>query len=303
MIFPRALSLNSMGPCLILGGNGQLGKAVIDQMPVTQIMVVKTHHDLDLMDEENLRHVLEEETPSVIINCAAYTAVDQAENEPEKTYAINSKAVGNLARLVNADVRIIHISTDFVFSERISRPYKPNDSTNPVSVYGKSKLAGEANLLTHHPRNSVIVRTSWLYSAVGRNFVLTMLRLMAEREELGVVADQYGSPTSTRSLAEIICKFMPPEVKAGLYHWCDSGVISWYDFAVEIHKQALEKSLLKKPVLINPISTMDYPTLARRPAYSALDCSDTEKILSTKAVPWRESLSRVLDEIKKNRFE
>ena len=292
-----------MGACLLLGGNGQLGKAVIDQMPETQIMVVKTHHDLDLMDGDNLRRVLEEVKPSVIINCAAYTAVDQAENEPEKAYAINSTAVGNLAQLVNTDVRIIHISTDFVFSQRFSRPYKPTDSTHPVSVYGKSKLEGETNLLTHHPRNSVIVRTSWLYSAVGKNFVLTMLRLMAEREELGVVADQYGSPTSTRSLAEIICKFMPPEVKAGLYHWCDSGVISWYDFAVEIQKQALEKSLLTKPVLIKPISTKDYPTLARRPEYSALSCSETEQILGIKTVPWRESLSRVLDEIKKNRIE
>jgi len=292
-----------MGACLLLGGNGQLGKAVIDQMPITQIMVVKTHHDQDLMDGDNLRRVLEEVKPSVIINCAAYTAVDQAENEPEKAYAINSIAVGNLAQLVNTDVRIIHISTDFVFSQRFSRPYKPTDSTHPVSVYGKSKLEGETNLLTHHPRNSVIVRTSWLYSAVGKNFVLTMLRLMAEREELGVVADQYGSPTSTRSLAEIICKFMPPEVKAGLYHWCDSGVISWYDFAVEIQKQALEKSLLTKPVLIKPISTKDYPTLARRPEYSALSCSETEQILGIKTVPWRESLSRVLDEIKKNRIE
>jgi len=292
-----------MGACLLLGGNGQLGKAVIDQMPITQIMVVKTHHDLDLMDGDNLRRVLEEVKPSVIINCAAYTAVDQAENEPEKAYAINSIAIGNLAQLVNTDVRIIHISTDFVFSQRFSRPYKPTDSTHPVSVYGKSKLEGETNLLTHHPRNSVIVRTSWLYSAVGKNFVLTMLRLMAEREELGVVADQYGSPTSTRSLAEIICKFMPPEVKAGLYHWCDSGVISWYDFAVEIQKQALEKSLPTKPVLIKPISTKDYPMLARRPEYSALSCSETEQILGIKTVPWRESLSRVLDEIKKNRIE
>lgn len=289
-----------MSTTLLLGANGQLGIAVVESAPESENLVVKTHHDLDLLDTENLNRVVEHVGPSTIINCAAYTEVDQAEKEPERAYAINSVAVGVLAQIVSNDVRIIHISTDFVFSKMSDKPYLPSHEVRPVSVYGKSKLEGEQRLLEHHPANTQIIRTSWLYSATGKNFVLTMLRLMDEREEIRVVADQFGSPTSTMSLAEVIWKMHATECEPGIYHWSDSGVISWYEFAKEIYRQGLEKNILKKHVDIIPISSNEYPTPAQRPEYSALNCSETEKVLGIEARAWQQSLSDVLGVIKKN---
>lgn len=289
-----------MKSVLLLGATGQLGSLVSGKQPETVQLYPFSRESLDITNLEALQQVIEEKAPDVVINCAAYTAVDKAEKERTIAFRANSEAVANLARELPENTRLIHISTDFVFSMFSAHPYTPADPTAPVSVYGESKLGGERALLDYHGNNGVIIRTSWLYSALGKNFVTTMLQVMASRDKINVVNDQYGSPTSAHSLADVIWQFVFKEQAQGIYHWSDRGIITWYDFAVEIYGQARQLGLLKSDIHINPVPTEAYPTEAVRPAYSALDVSSTETFLGIRAEPWKEQLGRVLTSIKES---
>lgn len=292
-----------MKSALLLGAAGQLGRLVQAHKPDNIRMAGKTHQDFDITDSMTLKTVIAEVKPDIVINCAAYTAVDKAESEPETAYRVNAEAPGNLAALLDPASKLIHLSTDFVFSKYSANPYKPGDKPDPVSVYGKSKLAGEEIILRQREQNSIILRVSWLYSATGRNFVTTMLRLMREGKDLNVIGDKFGTPTSAHGLADIIWKLALSETGNGIYHWSDRGVISWYDFAVEIMEQALQSGILDQAVKITSIPSAAYPTPAERPVYSALDSSGTESVLGIKTSPWQEELGKVLDLVKLGQAE
>jgi dTDP-4-dehydrorhamnose reductase len=225
--------------------------------------------------------------------------VDNAERDVANAFLVNEQGPENLAKACAKNAaRLIHVSTDFVFSGEFDEPIAVNTPSIPAGVYGVSKRAGENAILKALPERSTIFRTSWLYSPHNANFVKTMLRLMAEKESLGVVADQRGAPTSTMSLSAVLMRAVSDSNVNGVYHWSDGGDISWYDFAVEIQAQALELNLLNSAIPIKPIKTSDYPTAATRPAYSVLDCTKTENDLSVKQSDWKDELGKVLREIK-----
>jgi dTDP-4-dehydrorhamnose reductase len=248
--------------------------------------------------------MMDEVRPELVINAAAYTAVDKAESEPEITKATNAIAPGILAKEAQKmGVPLIHISTDYVFDGSQSRPYLDTDTTNPLGVYGQSKLAGE-QAIRENCNLHIILRTAWVYGVGGKgNFVKTMLKLGAEREEIRVVADQVGSPTWTGDLASAIAQLLPqlnPEI-TGTYHYTNSGVASWYDFAVAIFEEAKPLGFPLKVQRIIPITTADYPTPARRPAYSVLYCGKIAAVLGTHPPHWRQALRQMLAEYRRER--
>lgn len=281
---------------LITGSRGQLGTMLVNHLSSSEYKLVA--HDVDTLDLRGQGAVSEcfaDFQPDVVVNTAAYTAVDQAESEPEKADALNHGIVKHLvAACVQHQSRLVHISTDFVFSGSKSSPYQPDDGCAPLSVYGKSKLAGEKAILANADCRGLIIRTAWLYSPVGNNFVKTMLRLMAERSELSIVCDQVGSPTSASGLAELIRKAIGRPEAGGVYHWTDAGVASWYDFAVAVFEEATALGLLTRPVRLIPIPARDYPTPAARPAYSVLDKSASYRDFDMPAIHWRQQLRDVL---------
>ncbi len=283
---------------LVLGANGQLGQALAASMPKAVEFVGLDLPDLDITDAEGLLALLQDLRPDVVINAAAYTAVDNAEAEPELATAVNCDGPRNIA-LGARDVgaRLIHVSTDFVFDGNISIPYKPDTKTNPLSVYGRTKRNGEKAVLDAMPDTAVVVRTAWLYSKTGGNFVKTMLRLMGERDELSVVADQVGTPTWADSLARAVWAFADKLELSGVFHWTDGGEASWHEFAIAIQEEALSLGLLDKAIPIKAITTEDYPTAAARPRYSVLDCSITHAELDLQPTPWRVNLRRMLQEM------
>jgi dTDP-4-dehydrorhamnose reductase len=229
-----------------------------------------------------------------LFHAAAYTAVDAAETEPERAQAVNALGtahVASAARRVSA--RLIHVSTDFVFDGTRGRPYTPDDRPQPLGAYGRSKLAGEREAVRLTDGAALVVRTAWVYAARGRNFVLTMLRLMRERDEVGVVADQVGTPTWAHSLARAMWAAAQVEL-TGVHHWTDAGVASWYDFAVAIQEEALGLGLLDRAVPVRPLRTDEYPSRAHRPPYSVLDSSATRLALGLPAVHWRVNLRAML---------
>jgi dTDP-4-dehydrorhamnose reductase len=232
-----------------------------------------------------------------IVNGAAYTAVDKAEDEPDSAKLINDTAVGGLVQAAAAaKCRLLHISTDFVFDGTSGRAYLPNAAPNPLSVYGRTKLGGERQVL-NGAADGIVLRTAWVYSSAGRNFVLTMLRLMREKDRLSVVSDQIGTPTWATGIARAIWGLIEVYAPGGLYHWTDLGVASWYDFAVAIQEEALARGLLEKAVPIIPIATADYPTKAVRPRFSVLDTSATRALVPVSAQHWRQNLRQMLDEL------
>jgi dTDP-4-dehydrorhamnose reductase len=248
----------------------------------------------DVTDDAALRRVMEEVDPHVVINAAAYTAVDAAEDAADTADAVNANAPAMLGALCGQrGLRLVHISTDFVFDGRAHRPYAPGANPSPLGVYGTSKWRGELAVLASSASHAV-VRTSWVYGPGGRNFVLTMLRMMREQGRVRVVNDQIGSPTSTRGLAEICWLLALNGDAGGVFHWSDAGAISWYDFACGIHDEALALGLLSAPATIEPISTEAFPTKVQRPAYSVLDCSDTCSTLNVAQEPWRDALRDML---------
>ena len=284
---------------VVTGASGQLGQTLSRLWATAPLpqhrFTALSRSELDICDPAVTNAVLADLRPAVIVNAAAYTQVDKAESDSASAYLANEAAVGTLASWAAGNsARLLHVSTDFVFDGSSDTPYRPDQSTSPLGVYGASKLAGEAQIRALADGDSGIVRTSWLYSEYGNNFVKTMLRLMGERDRLSVVDDQIGSPTSTHSLAELIFAMIARGSFEGVYHWTDGGSISWYEFALQIQKQAREIGLLDKTIPIHPITTSEYPTPARRPAYSVLDRSRTLDAFDCPGQGWEAQLNEVL---------
>lgn len=278
---------------LITGAGGQLGQALQAVVPGDVDVVAAPSAALDIGDADAVAAYVEAIRPDLLINAAAYTAVDKAEGDADAAFRINGEAVGYLSRAAAASgARFVHVSTDFVFDGEAGRPYAPDAPTAPLGVYGTSKLRGEQQA----GEGALIVRTAWVYGSLGANFVRTMLRLMAERDELRVVADQIGTPTWASSLADGIWKLAAADAR-GVYHYTDSGAASWYDFAVAIQEEALVLGLLGRAIPVVPIPSSAYPTPARRPHYSVLDKEATSALIG---VPphWRTNLRRMLAEVR-----
>lgn len=278
---------------LITGSAGQVGRALLASAPEGVQAIGVTHLDLDITDAEAVAVRLDALRPDVIINAAAYTAVDRAEDEAQRAHAVNAAGAAHLAAgAQRIGARLIHISTDFIFDGEASRPYGPDAAPHPLSVYGRSKLAGEEAVLAADPR-ALILRTAWVYAPEGHNFLRTMLRLMRERGAVRVICDQVGTPTAAGPLADVLWWLSAhPEVQ-GTHHWTDAGVASWYDFAVAIAEEGADCGLLPDTIQVTPIATEDYPTRARRPAYSVLDKTSLVR-LGLVPEHWRRRLRGVL---------
>ncbi len=277
---------------LITGANGQLGGALQQLAPAWAEINAIDIDDCDLTDAGMLTARLVVEAPDVIINAAAYTAVDKAESDEGLARAINADAVATMVKAMSeTGGKVVHVSTDFVFDGGSSAAYDPSAARNPRSAYGRTKAEGEDHL---RPQD-LLVRTAWVYEAGGANFVRTMIRLMNERDQLGVVADQIGSPTWASGLARTIWGLVKKRA-TGTFHHSDAGVASWYDFAVAIAEEAHALGLLARIPTIRPITTADYPTPAQRPAFSLLDCRATRAMLGDEAVHWRTNLRHMLKE-------
>jgi len=283
---------------LVFGCNGQLGVALSETAPAGVEVVGVDLPELDITNAAAVADISRQSCPDVVINAAAYTAVDQAESEPELSQLVNVVGPGNIAAAASEiGARLIHISTDFVFDGEAVTPYKPGAETNPLCVYGRSKRDGEQVVMDAMPNAAVIVRTAWLYSRTGSNFVKTMLRLMRERDELSVVSDQVGTPTWADSLATAVWAFASAPQLGGIFHWTDGGQTSWHKFAVAIQEEALSLGLLDSAIPIRAITTVDYPTAAKRPQYSVLDCSETYAALDLRPIGWRVNLRNMLEDM------
>jgi dTDP-4-dehydrorhamnose reductase len=295
-----------MKPLLLLGKTGQLGQELARLLPNTFAVQALGRADIDFTQVQRLKQVVLDLQPQSIVNAAAYTAVDRAEKEPEQAFAMNQLVPMALAEVAKQlEIPLIHISTDYVFDGQHHRPYQETDQPHPIGLYGRSKLAGE-EAIRQTWANHYIVRTAWLYGALGQgNFVKTMLRLGQSRAELGVVFDQIGSPTSTTYLAEGIIKLVQglaiaaidPSRSAGTYHLANSGVASWYDFAIAIFEEARARQFPLALQRVNPLTTAEYPTVAHRPAYSVLSSRKLETLLPLTPTHWRESLRSMLDQL------
>lgn len=279
---------------MVTGANGQLGKefGILAAAFPQYHFLLASRADLPIEDLETVKKFFEGNTIDYCINCAAYTAVDKAEGEREQAFLINATAAGSLATVCKAhNTLLIHISTDYVFDGNGTEPYKESGTVRPVSVYGQSKLKGEELVLQNNPA-AVIIRTSWVYSQFGNNFVKTMLRLMKERESINVVNDQLGCPTYAGDLAaavmEIIEKCSIFNIQHSIFNYCNEGVISWYDFALAI------KELTSSNCIVNPIPTSQYPTPAKRPHYSVLDTGLIKKTFDITIPVWKQSLEKCL---------
>lgn len=286
----------------LAGAKGQLGREIENRAGSHGFEVAPADlPELDITDRSSVEEWLKSTPPAVVINAAAYTNVDKAEDEEALAFKVNSDGPANLAAVCSRQtIPLVHLSTDFVFDGKATEPYEPDAPVAPLGAYARSKAAGEEqvrNRLVEH----VIVRTSWLYGVHGHNFVKTMLRLGAERHELGVVDDQYGSPTCAANLAEALLKIASricsgPGVKWGTYHYCDSGVTTWcgftraiFDFARQFGSADIAR--------VKPITTADYPTKAQRPAYSALDCRSLKQNFGIDSPPWQESLEETVRQL------
>jgi dTDP-4-dehydrorhamnose reductase len=295
---------------LITGKGGQLAWELEQTAPAHLEVISFDAKQLDITNQAMVNETLITHSPDIVINAAAYTAVDKAETDQETAYAVNEKGSEFLAlacKEINA--KLIHVSTDFVFDGTKTTPYQTDDAPNPINVYGDSKLQGDLKISHILGEQACIIRTAWVYSTHGNNFVKTMLRLMAEKEQLGVVYDQVGTPTWAKGLAEMIWGLVahpsqpqqtetPATLSSSLYHWTDAGVASWYDFAVAIQELAIEKGMLEKPIPVRPIPASDYPTPAVRPSFSVIDKTTAEQASGVETAHWRKQLSSMLDELK-----
>jgi len=280
---------------LITGANGQLGSEIqkICTLYPDFHFIPTDVEELDLTDKTAIANFISTHAIDYIVNCAAYTAVDKAEDEAELCYQINRDAVSNLAEAAAGKAKIIHVSTDYVFDGRSTVPYKETGPVNPQSVYGKSKLAGEEALLSVCPE-SIIIRTAWLYSAYGNNFVKTMLRLGNERPELKVVADQQGTPTYAADLAQAILSIIvyagkTGDFPAGIYHYSNEGATNWFDFTKKILQLAGITTCM-----VYPVTTEQYPVKASRPRYSVLDKTKIRETFGIRIPEWEESLEKFI---------
>ena len=287
-----SMELTIMNNILVTGSNGQLGseiKELSNQFPANYFFTDREL--LDITKQDQIANFINNNNIDTIINCAAYTAVDKAESEEELADKINHLSVKYLAHIAKErDIKLIHISTDYVFDGKNYKPYTEDDAVSPNGVYGRTKLDGEKVLQEINPKNAIIIRTSWVYSSYGANFVKTMLRLGKEKEQLGVIFDQIGSPTYARDLAKAILEMLPKikNEKVAIYNYSNEGVLSWYDFAKEIMHMA------KLDCQINPIETKEYPTPAKRPHYSLLNKSKIKKEFNITIPYWKDSLDECL---------
>ena len=283
-----------MKKLVVIGKSGQLAWEIARLVPEA---VCLGRDDIDITSGEDIAAKLGPINPDAVINASAYTAVDKAESDEENAYLLNQTAVANLAKYCKSNnVFLVHVSTDYVFNGEKGSPYTVDDAIEPQGMYGITKAAGEAEVTSILPAASAILRTSWVYSSHGNNFVKTMLRLMAEKPQLGVIDDQIGSPTWAKGLARA-CVEAASHRTAGVYHWSDEGVCSWYDFAIAIQQLGLEKGLLEQAVPVKPIPSSAYPTPAKRPHYSVLDKTLTRDIFTSPLNHWREQLSAMMDEL------
>ena len=281
------------------GAGGQVGRELLRQPPPGVTVRGVERSDLDITDAAALREVFAEFEPEVLVNAAAYTAVDKAEQEASEAWRVNVEGTRALAEAVRARAgcRMVHISTDYVFDGESARPYAPDAPTAPLGEYGRTKLEGERAARQLLGARALVLRTAWVYGAHGRNFLHTMLRLMRERGAVSVVADQIGTPSSTPALAEALWVAALRPGLSGTFHWSDAGVASWYDFAVAIAEEAHALGLLPGAAQVRPIATVDYPTPARRPACSLLDKRSTIAAFHLTPAHWRQRLREVLGEM------
>lgn len=291
-------AVNNKSTILVTGSNGQLGseiKNLAAKYPGYDFLFT-TRAELPIEDAEAVKNYFEKQQVDYCINCAAYTAVDKAEVEKEKAFLINAEAAGILASICSDHrTKLIHISTDYVYDGSSSVALKENDAVAPLNVYGSSKLKGEEFILNRYP-SSLIIRTSWVYSSYGNNFVKTMLRLFKEKESISVVNDQFGCPTYAADLAAIIMNFVEGmednNEYSGIVNYCNSGTTTWFDFASAI------KEYVHSNCIINPVSTSQYPTPAKRPQHSVLDTSKLRMMLQTEIPFWKDSLANCLELLK-----
>jgi dTDP-4-dehydrorhamnose reductase len=280
---------------LITGARGQIGSELQATAPASWQVIAYSSNELDITQGDTARALIARERPAVIIHAAAFTDVDAAEREVELAEAVNVTGTANVATAAGQiGARIIYISTDFVFDGNLGRPYVPEDSARPLGVYGRTKLAGERAVLDEAGVNSLVVRTAWVYSAQGRNFVRTMLSLMSTQPSVGVVSDQVGTPSWARRLAQALWNAAEQPDLGGIVHWTDAGVASWYDFAVAIQEEALAVGLLTRAVPIRPLRTVDFPRPAPRPPYSVLDKTTGWEALGGPSAHWRSNLRCML---------
>jgi len=281
---------------LVTGAAGQLGVELLKRAPPEFEVVGLARSECDIADPAQVEAAVSSHRPDVVVNAAAFTAVDEAERQPSLAYAVNATGAGNVARAAEkTGARVIHVSTDYVFDGTSREPYRPDSAPNPINVYGGSKLGGEKEVMGWSS-NFLVIRSSWLYASHGKNFLRTILAAMQAAKPLRIVSDLTGVPTSARSLAGAIWKSAArPEVR-GIHHWVDDGAASWFDFAVAIQEIALRSGLIPKPVPITPISWKDYKAPALRPPYSVLDARALSSAIQQPLRPWRNSLAEVLDE-------
>ena len=285
-------SLTTTYNILVTGSNGQLGSEIKSiSSDYSYNFFFTDRNNIDITSKDSIKEFCKTNNINVIINCAAYTAVDKAQSDEINADLINRKAVKKLA-LVSQElnIKLIHISTDYVFDGKNFKPYCEEFQTNPQSIYGKTKLDGENEMRDINPKNSIIIRTSWIYSYYGNNFVKTMLRLGKEKEELGVIFDQIGTPTYAKDLAKTILDIIPQieNSKVEIYNYSNEGVLSWYDFAKEIMKMA------KLNCKINPIETYQYPTPAKRPHFSLLNKNKIKSTFNIEIPYWKDGLDDCL---------
>ncbi|GAL24228.1 dTDP-4-dehydrorhamnose reductase [Vibrio variabilis] len=289
---------------LVTGKGGQLAWELEQTKPDNITLVSFDANELDITKKQDVFDAFKSEQPDIVINAAAYTAVDKAETDSEAAYAVNEKGSRFLAEACKEyNVKLIHVSTDFVFDGKQTTPYSVDAEPLPLNVYGESKLKGDLAVNEVLGSDATIIRTAWVYSANGNNFVKTMLRLMAEKPELGVIYDQVGTPTWAKGLAKLIWaltekndRFESPTSR--ILHWTDAGVASWYDFAVAIQEIGLEKGILTKAIPIKAVPTSHYPLPARRPSFSVIDKASTEAYSGVQTRHWRTQLSEMIEEIK-----
>jgi dTDP-4-dehydrorhamnose reductase len=282
---------------LVLGCKGQLGRCLNDQLVNTEHEVIYTSREqIDIADFEVTKSKILKVSPDLIINATAYTAVDKAEEDQKTANLINHLAVKNIADICNQlECWLIHVSTDYVFDGNSKVPYREDDQTNPQGAYGETKLKGELAIQASGCKH-IIIRTAWVFSEYGNNFLKTMLRLGAERNELSIVGDQIGCPTYAQDIARSIVGIIPQlnsRKDNGIYHYCGDQPCSWYDFANAIFDQAMTNNL-KIPSIVNSIETSAYPTPAKRPAFSVLDCSKIENECGVLSSNWQEGIRQVI---------
>lgn len=293
---------------LLTGSNGQLGFAIQKSTPKGIKLLSLDKSQFNLSEIKNIKNNLEEIKPDFIINCGAYTNVDMAEDEKEKVMNINANSVKEISLYLKKNGgNLIQISTDYVFDGLSSNAYRVNDKVRPINQYGLSKAKAEEFIreILYDTNQAVIIRTSWLMGTVSKNFLLTMIKLHQTREEINVVSDQISCPTSTTTLAEACWKAIKLKMDNNYYnfnkmpilHWCDNGIASWYDIAIAIGELSAKNGLIKSPSLVNPIKSQNYPTKAKRPTFSLLDCTTSKEFLDLKGEYWRDSLEIAIKSI------